>query len=60
MSFKVNWNTLETDALTSWTKDLLTSALNSGKSPNILASEITIKDLNFGKIAPDFEILEIG
>ncbi|RCK56679.1 Mitochondrial distribution and morphology protein 34 [Candida viswanathii] len=60
MSFKVNWNTLETDSLTSWTKDLLTSALNSGKSPNILASAITIKDLNFGKIAPDFEILEIG
>ncbi|EMG45488.1 hypothetical protein G210_4331 [Candida maltosa Xu316] len=58
--FKVNWNSLETEALTSWTKDLLTSALNSGKSPSILASDITVKDLNFGKIAPDFEILEIG
>ncbi|KAK6457631.1 mitochondrial outer membrane protein [Scheffersomyces xylosifermentans] len=60
MSFKVNWKTLETESLTSWTKDLLTSALNSGKSPNILASNISIKDLNFGKIAPNFEILEIG
>ncbi|KAG2731502.1 hypothetical protein G9P44_005089 [Scheffersomyces stipitis] len=60
MSFKVNWKSLETDSLTSWTKDLLTSALNSGKSPNILASSISIKDLNFGKIAPNFEILEIG
>lgn len=60
MSFKVNWNSLETEPLTNWTKELLTSALNSGKSPNILASNITIKDLNFGKIAPDFEILEIG
>lgn len=60
MSFKVNWNTLETDSLRSWTTELLTDALNSGKRPNILASDIQIKDLNFGKVAPDFEILEIG
>lgn len=60
MSFKVNWNSLETDNLSVWTKELLTKALNSGKLPNILASEIQIKDLNFGKIAPNFEILEIG
>lgn len=60
MSFKVNWNTLETDSLRSWTTELLTNALNSGKRPHILASDIVIKDLNFGKVAPDFEILEIG
>ncbi|RLV96233.1 Mitochondrial distribution and morphology protein 34 [Spathaspora sp. JA1] len=60
MSFKVNWNSLETESLANWTKEILTSALNSGKTPNILASNISIKDLNFGKIAPDFEILEIG
>ncbi|KAI5953924.1 MDM34 [Candida margitis] len=60
MSFKVNWDSLDTDSFAHWTKDILTSALNSGKSPNILASNITIKDLNFGKVAPDFEILEIG
>ncbi|CCG21585.1 Mdm34 transcription factor [Candida orthopsilosis Co 90-125] len=60
MSFKVNWDSLDTDSLAHWTKDILTNALNSGKSPNILASNITIKDLNFGKVAPDFEILEIG
>lgn len=60
MSFKVNWDSLDTDSLSHWTKDILTNALNSGKSPNILASNITIKDLNFGKVAPDFEILEIG
>lgn len=60
MSFNVNWNTLETDSLRSWTIELLTDALNSGKRPNILASDITIKDLHFGKIAPTFEILEIG
>ena len=60
MSFNVNWNNLETDSLRSWTIDLLTGALNSGKRPNILASDIVIKDLNFGKVAPDFEILEIG
>lgn len=60
MSFNVNWNTLETDSLRSWTTELLTDALNSGKRPHILASDILIKDLNFGKTAPDFEILEIG
>ncbi|KAK6462371.1 mitochondrial outer membrane protein [Scheffersomyces coipomensis] len=60
MSFNVNWESLDTDSLINWTKDLLTSALNSGKTPNILASNIQIKDLNFGKIAPNFEILEIG
>ncbi|KAF3990591.1 hypothetical protein FT663_01666 [Candidozyma haemuli var. vulneris] len=60
MSFKVNWNNLETDSLRSWTTELLTDALNSGRRPNILASDIQIKDLNFGKVAPDFEILEIG
>ncbi|KAF6063118.1 hypothetical protein FOB64_006124 [Candida albicans] len=31
MSFKVNWNSLETEPLTNWTKELLTSALNSEK-----------------------------
>ena len=60
MSFKVNWDSLDTESLSHWTKDILTNALNSGKSHNILASNITIKDLNFGKVAPDFEILEIG
>ncbi|CUM64398.1 uncharacterized protein PRCAT00002001001 [Priceomyces carsonii] len=60
MSFKVNWDSLETDSLTNWTKELLTDALNSGKRPPILASGIQIKDLNFGKVAPNFEILEIG
>lgn len=61
MSFKVNWSSLsETDSLRNWTKELLTEALNSGKRPNILASDISIKALDFGKVAPDFEILEIG
>lgn len=60
MSFKVNWNSLETEALRNWTKELMTEALNSGKRPNVLASDVQIKDLNFGKIPPSFEILEIG
>ncbi|KAI5957550.1 MDM34 [Candida theae] len=60
MSFKVDWDSLDTESLSHWTKDILTNALNSGKAPNILASNITVQDLNFGKVAPDFEILEIG
>lgn len=60
MSFNVNWSSLELESFRGWTKDLLTNALNSGKRPNSLALEISIKDLNFGKVAPNFEILEIG
>lgn len=60
MSLSVNWSTLESESLGNWTKDFLTDALNSGKRPNVLASDIEIKDLNFGKVGPTFEILEIG
>lgn len=60
MSFNVNWNLLESESMSQWTKELLSQTLNSGKRPNILASDIEIKDLNFGKISPNFEILEIG
>lgn len=60
MSFNVNWNTLETEQLRDYTRDLLTLALNLGKRPKILAAPIQIKDLQFGKAAPQFEILEIG
>lgn len=60
MSFNVDWNLLETESMSEWTKELLNETLNSGKRPNILASNIEIKDLNFGKIPPTFELLEIG
>ncbi|CAN3374373.1 hypothetical protein DIURU_000749 [Diutina rugosa] len=60
MSFNVNWNTLETEQLREYTRDVLTSALNSGNPPKILAAPIEIKQLEFGKAAPEFEILEIG
>lgn len=60
MSFNVDWNLLETESMSEWTKELLSETLNSGKRPNILASNIEIKDLNFGKIPPTFELLEIG
>lgn len=60
MSVNLNWSSLESDSLSSWTKDVLAGALNSGKRSNVLALDISIKDLNFGKVAPDFEILEIG
>ncbi|ODQ79191.1 hypothetical protein BABINDRAFT_162231 [Babjeviella inositovora NRRL Y-12698] len=60
MSFNINWNSLDKASLTNWTKELLTDALNFGKRPNVLASDIAVKDLNFGDSAPVFEILEIG
>ncbi|ODV85101.1 hypothetical protein CANARDRAFT_199994 [[Candida] arabinofermentans NRRL YB-2248] len=60
MSFKINWNAIEKQSLSSYTTELLNEALNVGKRPNILSSDIKIVDLNFGNIAPDFEILEIG
>lgn len=49
-----------TESLSNWTRELLTDALNSGKRPNILASDIQVKDMKFGEIGPLFEILEIG
>lgn len=60
MSFNVHWNNLETESLREYTTEILTNALNSDKLPSILADTIQIKQLNFGKVAPTFEILEIG
>lgn len=60
MSININWNSLEQESLLSWSKGLLNNALNSGKRPSILASQIEIKDLHFGHNAPVVEILEIG
>ena len=60
MSFNVNWSSLGSESLSNWTRELLTDALNSGKRPNILASDIQVKDMKFGEIGPRFEILEIG
>lgn len=60
MSFKVDWKSLNKDLIKKKTYELLTNALNSGKKPTILTSSIKVKDLNFGEIPPNFEILEIG
>ncbi|KAH3661281.1 hypothetical protein OGAPHI_006688 [Ogataea philodendri] len=60
MSFQINWEAIEKQSFSSYTRELLNEALNSGKRPNILSSDIKIMDLNFGHISPDFEILEIG
>lgn len=60
MSCDISWDSMETGQFKQWTKDLLYDALNSGKRPHILSSEIQIKDLEFGSNAPIIEILEIG
>lgn len=60
MSFKLNWNAIEKDSFSAHTRELLEEALNSGKRPSILSDDIKIIDLNFGTIAPNFQILEIG
>ncbi|KAF6015254.1 hypothetical protein HII13_000190 [Brettanomyces bruxellensis] len=60
MSFKINWDYIEKESFTQYAKDTLNEAMNSGKRPNILSDGIKIMDLNFGSIAPEFEILEIG
>ncbi|KAG7849029.1 hypothetical protein KL941_001847 [Ogataea angusta] len=60
MSFQINWEAIEKQSFSSYTRELLNEALNSGKRPNILSSDIKIVDLNFGHISPEFEILEIG
>lgn len=60
MSFKLNWNAIEKDSFLSYARELLEEALNSGKRPTILSDDIKIVELNFGTIAPIFQILEIG
>lgn len=59
MSFILNWDNLDQEALNSYARELLTTALNSGTSL-ILSSAISIKDLQFGSTPPSFELLEIG
>ena len=60
MSFRLNWNAIEKDSFAAYTRELLEEALNSGKRPSILSDGIRIVDLNFGTMAPNFQILEIG
>ncbi|KAI0464284.1 ERMES complex subunit [Komagataella kurtzmanii] len=60
MSFNINWDSIQKESLSAWTAELLNDALNSGKRPNVLCTDIQIEDLSFGTIPPDFEILEIG
>jgi distribution and morphology protein 34 len=60
MSFKLNWNAIEKESFSIYTRELLEEALNSGKRPSILSDDIKIIDLNFGTTAPNFQILEIG
>ncbi|KAH3680800.1 hypothetical protein WICMUC_000151 [Wickerhamomyces mucosus] len=59
MSCDIKWN-FDKKLMESWSKELLDDALNSGSKSNFLTSKITINDLNFGNIAPEVEILEIG
>ncbi|KAG0680167.1 ERMES complex subunit [Pichia californica] len=60
MSFKLNWNAIEKDSFLSYARELLEEALNSGNRPSILSDDIKIVELNFGTVAPVFQILEIG
>lgn len=60
MSCNVSWDSFEKESFLSWSKELLYDALNSGKRPHILSSEIKIAELTFGKQSPSFEVLEVG
>ncbi|ODQ59942.1 hypothetical protein WICANDRAFT_62518 [Wickerhamomyces anomalus NRRL Y-366-8] len=60
MSCNISWDSFEKGSFLSWSKELLYDALNSGKRPHILSSEIKIKELTFGKQSPSFEVLEVG
>lgn len=60
MSFKLNWNAIEKENFSTYTRELLEEALNSGKKSTMICDDISIIELNFGTIAPEFQILEIG
>ncbi|KAH3684412.1 hypothetical protein WICPIJ_004598 [Wickerhamomyces pijperi] len=59
MSCDIKWD-FDKKSMESWSKELLNDALNSNTKSNFLTSKIDISDLNFGDIAPELEILEIG
>ncbi|GMM28735.1 ERMES complex subunit [Martiniozyma asiatica (nom. inval.)] len=60
MSFRINWESVEKESFSAYASELLQEALNSGTRPSILSDDIRIKELNFGTVAPSFQILEIG
>ena len=47
MAFNFSWNNFST-AFVDNAENLLTSALNKGVKPSIIADDITVKELNMG------------
>lgn len=58
--FKLNWNSIEKESFSTYASELLEESLNSNTKPAIICDKIGIKELNFGTVAPNFQILEIG
>ncbi|KAI9292307.1 hypothetical protein K502DRAFT_281269, partial [Neoconidiobolus thromboides FSU 785] len=59
MAFNFKWSDFPQEFYDK-AQDMLTSALNKGTRPAMVADKIVVKELNFGTIAPELEILEIG
>lgn len=59
MAFNFNWSGFS-EELYDQTKQILNNALNKGPRPDVVADRIEVHELNFGSIAPELELLEIG
>ncbi|KAA1127196.1 ERMES complex subunit [Puccinia graminis f. sp. tritici] len=59
MSFEFKWPKFS-PSFYDHAKDLLSTALNKGDKPAIIADRIEVNQLDMGTIPPDLEILEIG
>ncbi|KAI9606992.1 hypothetical protein KEM48_001683 [Puccinia striiformis f. sp. tritici PST-130] len=59
MSFEFKWPQFS-PSFYDHAKHLLSTALNKGDKPAIIADRIEVNQLNMGTIPPDLEILEIG
>ncbi|PWN24997.1 hypothetical protein BDZ90DRAFT_91384 [Jaminaea rosea] len=60
MSFNFEWPSPFSPSFHAHALSLLTSALNRGPKPKVIADDIEVTELNMGSVPPDLEILEIG
>ena len=60
MSFNFEWPSPFSPSFHAQALSLLTSALNRGPKPKVIADDIEVTELNMGSVPPDLEILEIG
>ncbi|CAN6616784.1 mitochondrial distribution and morphology protein 34 [Trichomonascus vanleenenianus] len=60
MSFKFNWSFFDKEQLYAKCSEVLCETMNKNSVPPVLVEKIRVESLDFGTVAPNLEILEIG